>query len=92
MAELKGIKCEKFILSSQETIKKTLGTGLLVVIASGSQYGAVFFIDYWTTGVNKILTTTGGEYISVTKENKSKDVSITNLQNSSSSFYYFFVG
>ena len=54
VAGLVCIKSEKFILSSQATKKITLGTGLLVVIASGSQYGAVFLIDYWTNNVNKI--------------------------------------
>ena len=92
MAGLLCIKCEKFILNSQETKKITLGTGLLVVIASGSQYGAAFLIDYWANKVNKISSTTGGDNISVTKASQTKDVSITNLQNVSSSFYCIFLG
>lgn len=92
MAGLVCIKSEKFILSSQATKKITLGTGLLVVISSGSQYGAVFLIDYWTKNVNKISSTTGEYYISVTKESSTKDVSITNLQNEACSFHCIFLG
>ena len=92
MAELKGIKYGNFNLPSQQTKNITLGTGLLIVIARGSQYGAAFFIDYWTQNVNKISSSTGQNYISVTKESKTKDVSITNLQNVANSFYYIFLG
>ena len=92
VAELKGIKYGNFNLPSQQTKNITLGTGLLIVIARGSQYGAAFFIDYWTQNVNKISSSTGQNYISVTKESKTKDVSITNLQNVANSFYYIFLG
>lgn len=85
-----GLKFEKFALKVNEPKTVTLGTGLLVVIASGLQYSNIYHINFWSSEIETLSKTFNG--IIISKEAQTKNITITNNQNADFTCEYVFIG
>ena len=90
LADAIGLKFENFALKVNEPKTVTLGTGLLVVIAPGSQYSNIYHIDYWSSEIKTLSNTFNG--IIISKEVQTKNITITNNLNTDFTCKYVFIG